>query len=343
MSILGFLFKRKGSVDITDYRERAEKAPWRANLYLGIESSQSGSINSQNRNGRWFIQGRCPSNDCPWRSDERIRPFLIDDFPDDLEVTLKGDSTADEAPWCRLVGYDADSDLFLGKLLNQPASPPYHCLSKWDQIVVTPERDVLLHENTDFMLGWPRLDGTPGQEALVDGIRSYRQGDFGHNEEALEKAIEQLNKIDETQLSKQNQFALHFVLGRCYAERYRNAVAIQQFKAAIKCDSNELYSRISYMAELSLMIGEQNTQEVSSDTQQSDDTPHPENAPSLFVECYRTTWKQFPENLLLHTVGIVSFGQDRMRQQNFESLREEDILTEWEGVSWKGFRWKEEM
>ena len=199
----------------------------------------------------------------PWRSDARLARFGEPRYPDDFQVLFRNPDSAQgkqhEIMWVRVIAADSATGLRLGILLNQPdfmRSP-----SEGDNVVFRfLERDPLptaVGGPSYRDAGWPANSAAPEFQAVLrKGILAYRAGNNGHNMPGIEQCISVLTPAMAavpSAASAEERFDGHFVLGRCLAEKYDTERAIEQFRAAIAIDPNELNAQMALLAELSIM------------------------------------------------------------------------------------------
>lgn len=200
----------------------------------------------------------------PWRDDPRLKDqFYGPDLPDDIKVLfLNPDLKApgkNEKMWVTVIDYDPKTDLFLGILVN---SPVYLTdIADRDNVLFRFEDELNLPIAVNMGQGYraaalPRTKAPEFLAKLVEGVRAYRQGDFGRNPTGTEACIEILNpavKNIPTAASSEERFAAHFVLARCLSDAHSTRQAIEQFKAAIVLEPNDVDAQMGLLAELSVM------------------------------------------------------------------------------------------
>lgn len=346
MGLFSF-FKKKSS----DLAERVKETPWSKEIFLDINACSTRKYRIEVVGGRNIIFGGRHSNNCSWCKDKRVSPFLLSDYPDDLQAFLdfpKGFSFigadgkkmsnpfSHELPWCRIVAYDQGTDFFLAKLMNQPFNPfMQHHLGKWDNVILTADRKIYLGEKELVNYGWP-IDGG----GLVEGIRCYRHGDFGHNMKKIDEAIELLFNLPSHELTNKEKFIRDFILGRCFAEKYMTLQAAYHFEYAISSDQDSLYPRVAFLAELSVLINNkpESISAISGGTEEDRKVfiKYATQAEERFVACFKDTYIHFPNEEILNDIGIMAFGA-KFKSGSVDSLSERDIVAKW-----KGFRWKED-
>jgi hypothetical protein len=208
----------------------------------------------------WVTHAGQPS---PWRTDRRLTSYFEQGYPDDVLVrfgaadSLQGQKP--EAMWVTITAYDSASALFLGILGNQPFTLPG--LSERDNVVfrIHPQwkRPVAVAFNGSYRdAGWPTSAVPEFFARLREGIRAYRLGNNGHNVPEIERCISILTPLMDSVPSavrSDENFVGHYVLGRCFSEKYQTEAAIRQFRAAISLDTNDLDSHMALLAELSVM------------------------------------------------------------------------------------------
>jgi hypothetical protein len=221
----------------------AQEPPWRDRLIL------------------WRKQ---PDERTPWRDDPRLRGHFNVKFPDDIQVLFHNPDPAaadkNEGMWVRIIEHDPKSDLFLGILLNAP----FHLrdVAERDNVVVRFDSGanslVAVNRGQGHRAAaMPRTKAPAFLNAVVDGVRAYRQGNFGQNMPGIEQCMRILSpavrQIPAT-ASADERFTAHFVLARCLAEKYETRNAIEQFRAAIALDPADLDAQMALLAELILMV-----------------------------------------------------------------------------------------
>jgi hypothetical protein len=199
----------------------------------------------------------------PWRTDAHLARFGEPRYPDDFQVLFRNPDSAQgkqhEIMWVRVIAADSATGLRLGILLNQPdfmRSP-----SQGDNVVFrlleTDPLPTAVGGPSYRDVGWPDNSAAPEFQAVLrKGILAYREGDNGHNMPGIEKCISVLAPAMQAVpagASAEERFTGHFVLGRCLAETYVTERAIEQFRAAITIDPNELNAQMALLAELSIM------------------------------------------------------------------------------------------
>ena len=198
----------------------------------------------------------------PWRDDPRLAGLAAPGYPDDFQVGFPNPDSArggrHEAMWVRTIAYDPANDLFLGILINQPDF--IRSVREGDNVVfrVDPTRRYLVAVGApDYgAAGWPASVSGAFGATLRDGIRAYRDGNDGHNMPEIKRCDAVLTpalRNVPAQATRDERFVAHYVLGRCLAEEYATARAIDQFRAAIALDPDDADAHMSLLAELSIM------------------------------------------------------------------------------------------
>jgi hypothetical protein len=200
----------------------------------------------------------------PWRNDPRLKGRFAEGYPDDVQVLFVNPdgakSSKSELMWVTIIDYDSESDQFLGILINQPDY--LRDVSDRDNVVfrVAPKSEfpvAVNHGQGHRAAALPESKAPEFLQALVTGVRAYRQGNFGHNMpgiELCEKTLSQAVHGIPASASAEEQFAAHFVLARCLAESYETRRAIEEFKAAIAIDPQDRDAQMGLLAELSVMV-----------------------------------------------------------------------------------------
>lgn len=214
---------------------------------------------------RLVLWRKQPDERTPWRDDARLRGRFNAGFPDDIQVLfLNPDPAAagkNEVMWVRIIERDPKADLFLGILLNAPNH--LRDVADRDNVVFrfdsTANPLVAVNQGQGHRAAaMPRTQAPRFLEAVVDGVRAYRQGNFGHNMLGIERCIQILSPAVRqipAAATTDERFTAHFVLARCLAEKYETRSAIQQFRAAIALDPADVDAQMGLLAELTLMVG----------------------------------------------------------------------------------------
>lgn len=200
----------------------------------------------------------------PWRDDPRLKDqFYGPDFPDDIKVLfLNPDLKApgkNEKMWVTIIDFDPKTDLFLGILVNKPVN--LTDIADRDNVLFRFENELNLPIAVNMGQGYraaalPRTKAPEFLAVLVDGVRAYRQGDFGRNLAGTAACIKTLTPAVQNipgRASSEERFAAHFVLARCLSDANSTKQAIEQFKAAIALEPNDVDAQMGLLAELSVM------------------------------------------------------------------------------------------
>jgi hypothetical protein len=277
--------------------------------------------------------------DEPWIRDARLARYTTPGYPDDFQVLFANPDTAGgakpEVMWVRTFAADSATGLYLGYLLNQP---------HWLRSVVPGDNVVFRADDAkglptavgapDFgTAGWPTESRAPEfLLVLRDGIRAYRAGNNGHHMPEIERCISVLAPAmaaAPAAASSDERFVGHFVLGRCLAEKYETDRAIEQFRAAIALDPNDLDSHMALLAEFSVM------------THQLPGKLSPEE---------EARWEhEFVEQLRLVRARFASDkGLPQVLEMIFDPAQEAELLPVWKPhverlrrVGYGVFRWKQ--
>jgi hypothetical protein len=202
-----------------------------------------------------------PGNEGPWRQDDRIRKFFHEDYPDDLQVRfpVARGKIPNEIMWVTVLDYDKESDTYLGKLLNQPNL--LKGVSAQDNVVFKPVdamgMPVAVDEDEKFWAVAVPVYARKGlAKKLYEGVVAYRRGNFGHNMPGIRDCISTLKGVVKkvSELSRDDAYLAHFVLGRCAAEAYETELAIQSFQAAVALRPDDLPGNMSLLAEYSVAV-----------------------------------------------------------------------------------------
>ena len=212
---------------------------------------------------RLILWRKQPGELTPWRDDARLRGRFQAGLPDDIHVHfLNPDPAAagkNEVMWVRIIEHDPKTDLFLGILLNAPFH--LHDVADRDNVVFRFDSStnslVAVNQGQGHRAAaMPRTRAPGFLEAVVVGVRAYRQGNFGHNMPGIERCIQILSPAVEhipAAATTDERFTAHFVLARCLAEKYETRSAIEQFRAAIALDPADVDAQMGLLAELTLM------------------------------------------------------------------------------------------
>jgi hypothetical protein len=197
----------------------------------------------------------------PWRGDRRLTGYAAPGYPDDFQVLFANPDSSrggqHELMWVRVIASDSATGLILGILLNQPHE--LRSVVQGDNVVfrvpASSEPPTAIGAPNYAEAGWP-TSLSPFLTVLRDGIRAYRAGNNGHNMPGIERCISVLTPAMgavPSDAGPEERFVGHFVLGRCMAEKYETERAIDQFRAAITLDPDDLDANMALLAELSVM------------------------------------------------------------------------------------------
>lgn len=310
-------------------------------ILSAVLSFSTGSVRAQESASRpvwqehlmpWVSNAEQPR---PWREDSRLEGHFAQGFPDDVSVAFPiQDSTAPysfEVMWVSVTAYDPRTDQFLGILLNE--ADYIGDLHLWDNVVFEPKGDTgyptAVAVDGDYgAAGWPPTRVVEYFHSLRDGIRAYRDGRNGHNMPGIERCIEVLEPLMARvpNAARQDEvFVGHFVLGRCYAEKYDTERAIQQFRLAIETDSDDMDAHMALLAELSVI-----THMTSGDEQS-----HWKRA---FVDEYAIVSERYLSDRAVDVALRVIFGDLSFCPKAQELLEREPV--EGQTLPWSTFRWK---
>lgn len=271
----------------------------------------------------------------PWREDSRLEVHFAPGFPDDVVVAFPvRDSTARyplEMMWVTVTAYDSSTDLFLGILLNEPKFITH--LPQWGNVVFVPEGDTgyptaVAVDGEYGAAGWPMTKAVEYFTTLRDGIRAYRDSRSGHNVPGVERCIEVLEPLMASvpdAARPDEVFVGHFVLGRCYAEKYDTERAIQQFRLAVEIDPDDVDAHMALLAEISVM-----THMTSGDEQS-----HWKRA---FVDEYAIVSERFLSDRAVDVLLRAIFGDLSFCPKAQELLERQPV--EGHTLPWHYFRWK---
>ncbi|AKQ65039.1 hypothetical protein A176_001951 [Myxococcus hansupus] len=196
-----------------------------------------------------------------WRGHPRMEGRFHEEAADDIQAFFQhpesNDPMHNEVMWVTVIAHDAASDSFLGILLNAPRH--LKDVQEGDNVVIHLPAEAELPFARDAgkgRLGWPVAAAGSFSETLIRGVRSYRQGRFGHHPPGIQACIETLGPVLEPapQSEPANLRALgHFVLARCLAEQYETVRAIHHFEQVLRLTPEDEYARLGLLAELSLL------------------------------------------------------------------------------------------
>lgn len=197
-----------------------------------------------------------------WRNHEAMQERFHPEFPDDVEVCFAVRGTARlETTWVSVIAVDAESERYLGVLLNQPNEVPELLLG--DNVVFAPAAKgrPMFAVRTGGRAGYRRM-GMPDMApydyfmSVATGLNQYRAGAFGHSPENIRSAIATLpdaTSLATNETGMVSRSIRHFFLGRCFAELYLTEEAIEEFKLAVELRPEDLDSRLALLAEYSVM------------------------------------------------------------------------------------------
>jgi hypothetical protein len=165
-----------------------------------------------------------------------------------------------EGMWVTVIDYHPQTDLFLGILVNQP----FHLkgVDDRDNVVFRYDSEQKQPVAVDDGRGY-RATALPGTKEpaflspLIEGLRAYRQGDFGHNMPGIDHCIAVLSPLVKNvppAAAVGERFAAHFVLARCCAEKYATKTSVEQFRAAIALAPEDVDAQMGLLAELSILV-----------------------------------------------------------------------------------------
>ncbi len=196
-----------------------------------------------------------------WREHPRMEGRFHEQYPDDIQVFFQHPESEDpmhnEVMWVTVIAHDAASDTFLGVLLNAPRH--LKDVQEGDNVVIHPPADSPLpaaREAGKGRLGWPVVAASSFSETLIRGVRSYRQGRFGHHPPGIQACIDTLGPALEPtpQAEPANLRALgHYVLARCLSEQYETVRAIHHFEEVLRLTPDDAFARMGLLAELSVL------------------------------------------------------------------------------------------
>ena len=202
----------------------------------------------------------------PWQDDPRLRnSFTESGFPDDVQVIFPHPDSArggrPEIMWVTVIAHDPSADQFLGILLNQPNALGNvvqfdNVAFRWDAKL---RRPVAIEAGGSYAAaGWPRgaLEDSI-RSTFVRGVRFYRAGNNGHYMPGIESCIatlEPLANADWPLATRDDGYLLHFVTGRCLAEKYETLRAIRQFRRAVELAPDSLDAHMALLAEYSVIV-----------------------------------------------------------------------------------------
>ena len=210
----------------------------------------------------------------PWRDDPQLLHNAPDGFPDDFMVSFQADSAHGgiaEFMWVRVIAYDPATNMFLGWMINRPQL--VKGLQVGDNVVFrAPARAGGVPNavaDPDFVgAGWPATAVPEWFAKVREGIRGFRVGDNGSVRPAIDYCIDVLTGAVASipaAATPEERFVSHFVLGRCLAEKYVTLRALEQFRAAVAIDSNDVDAQMALLAELSVMAHKDTTEVAAAD------------------------------------------------------------------------------
>jgi hypothetical protein len=255
--------------------------------------------------------------------------MVLFEHPDKKEH-LAGHS---EYMWVSIFFYDKKTDLFLGKLINQPRY--LESVGENDNVVfkISDQSQTglqALGKETGYSVpGWPKQATSKHHKELIRGIKSYRAGAFGHNMPAIEECIRILTPIDQKVpafFDANDQFTLHFVLGRCYAESYQTVDAVKQFRKCISIKPENFNAHMCLLAEYSVMVHTPKEKLKVGSEQQWEDA---------FVKQYQLVKQNFPDEDL--SMMEIVFNEKMVDDIDSYSI---ERLEKARKVGFATFRWK---
>lgn len=272
----------------------------------------------------------------PWRDDARINGLSPEDYPDDFPVLFHNPDPAakDEMIWVTAIDYYAPTDEYLGIVLNDPFN--LESISERDNAVFkydpeTRQLHALATKGDYSRKGVPkRARGGPLAE-LLEGIRQYRLGNYGHNPAAIEQCIEVLSAAGPhlgDRASSDDHFLAHFVLGRCNAEAYNTDAAIEAFRNALKYNDDDVDAHMALLAEYSL--------KVHPPLDQPPET-HDTSWEPLFVEQLTYVRQHFSDDPAVAVATTIIFDESEVANLSEFSVEE---LARSRKVGFGIFRWK---
>jgi hypothetical protein len=162
--------------------------------------------------------------------------------------------------WVSIIGYDEDSNTYLGRLLNKPyflknVRQADNVIFKYEQ---SSGKAVAIPDRTSYwMAAVPKYVADGYGRNLYKGLREYRLGNFGHNMPEIWKCIKTLSKVTKEVSKcevKEDAFLAFFLLGRCSAEAYQTELAIESFKSALHYIPDDIDANIALLAEYSVAV-----------------------------------------------------------------------------------------
>lgn len=211
----------------------------------------------------WY-GGALDDGETPWREDPRLAArFHSKEYPDDVQVAFHNLAETGqfkyELMWVTVSAHDAASDLFLGVLLNQPHR--LKTAGQRDNVVfrLLPGQEIpmAVEQGGRYDVpGWPPAAAGSFEAALIDGIRAYRRGDSGHQQDEIARCAQILRpplKAPPARVPPRTLQLAHFILGRCLAESYDTREALGHFRRAVELDPQDCHARMSLAAEHSVM------------------------------------------------------------------------------------------
>ena len=279
---------------------------------------------------------RHQGEEAPWRGDARMSPLAPEGYPDDFPVRFYNPDPeiADEIIWVTAIGYFKATDQYLGIVLNEPFN--LTTIKERDNVIFeydaeAKELNALSSNSSYTRRAIPDRARSSELSSLWEGIRQYRLGNFGHNQEAIQECIAILSSAS-SQLgafaSTNDHYVAHYILGRCNAEAYNTDAAIMSFGNALKYNSNNLHAHMALLAEYSLKV------QADADPSTGDDESIWEE---LFIAKLNYVREHFLDDGAVAVITKILFDESEVT--NLSAFSEEELARK-RKYGFATFRWK---
>jgi len=240
----------------------------------------------------------------------------------------------DEMMWVTVIDYHSASDRYLGVLLNAPFN--LTTVKARDNIVFRYDSDsselrALTAAGRYDFVGIPQRAQSGALAQVWEGVRQYRLGNYGHDQEAIKSCIATLSTATpllEQSVAPADRYLAHFVLGRCHAEAYNTDLAIENFRKAISYRATDVDAHMALLAEYSLKVHPP----VDQPKELHDDRWEP-----LFIEQLKYVREHFHADAMVGTATTIIFDESEI--SDLSELSAEEIARR-RKVGFGVFRWK---